>query len=679
MSHGWYTSPVPSLDFFIGKGGVGKTTVSSAYACWRAAQGGRVLLLSTDPAHSLFDVFELSSSRERQRVKVGGRALDVWQLRAERQFREFLDSYRDAVLDVLAAGTIFSREEVAPLLETTIPGMAEVSALLVLADLLGGREYDRIVVDTAPLGHTLRLFELPDSFLKLLRFLDVAASRDRILAQRFAGANIAGPAFLREWEKRAAGIREALAGRESRIVLVTTAEAFALNESVRAKKALAEMDPPLRVGEIVLNRATPTLRQNRAEGWATHECPRCATEAKRTEHAEDFLQRNFSRTKILMAEDAGAPIAGTASLLAFGEHVFEGTELRLAVKAPKVPEIGFEQEAWPEPDTALSLTIGKGGVGKTTISAGLGFVARNSHPSQNRARVGHATARVGHPVTICSTDPAPSLDDVFGENVGDEPVSVLGDGGLRAMEIDAAAQFRRWAQKIKENVADALGGSAGGLHVDLSFEREMITALLDMAPPGMDELSATFRILDLLEDSASDRMRAAGPTRVIIDMAPTGHALELLRMPERIQLWARLILRALAPHRQLRMAQDAAVEVAKVGQDARRLAGVLRDPKESCVYVVMLAEPLPDRETARLIRDLDGLGVHRGPTMVNRVLLQGGGRCRRCETRARFQMATLGRLRQQGFGTLLALPEEAAPVAGAAALRKFTRKLWRIV
>ena len=101
---------MPSLDFFIGKGGVGKTTVSSAYACWQAAQGGRVLLLSTDPAHSLFDVFDLRSSRERQRVRVGGRGLDVWQLRAEREFRDFLDSYREQVLDVLAAGTIFSRK-----------------------------------------------------------------------------------------------------------------------------------------------------------------------------------------------------------------------------------------------------------------------------------------------------------------------------------------------------------------------------------------------------------------------------------------------------------------------------------------------------------------------------------------------------------------------------------------
>jgi hypothetical protein len=63
---------------------------------------------------------------------------------------------------------------------------------------------------------------------------------------------------------------------------------------------------------------------------------------------------------------------------------------------------------------------------------------------------------------------------------------------------------------------------------------------------------------------------------------------------------------------------------------------------------------------------------------VNRVLLAGASSCRRCERVARFQAATLARLRRQDFGTLLAVPEQASPVAGATALKKFTRELWRI-
>jgi arsenite-transporting ATPase len=382
---------------------------------------------------------------------------------------------------------------------------------------------------------------------------------------------------------------------------------------------------------------------------------------------------------VRIAEDIGAPIAGAEALLSFGRHVFEGAKVDSRPPFQKQSgwgtQIKFTEAKWPVLDTPLSLTIGKGGVGKTTISAALSYVTRRDHPET--------------PLTICSTDPAPSLDDVFRQKIGDRPMSVLGDAGFRAAEMDAAADFRRWTAKVKDKLTDAFGGTSGSVHIDLSFEREVITALLDMVPPGMDELVATFRIVDLLREK--DQRRAADnpeQARVVIDMAPTGHALELLRMPERIQLWTRLILRALAPHRSLAMAQEAAVEIATIGQQVRELAKTLHDPRRCRVYVVMLPEPLPDRETARLVEDLKDLGVALGPVFVNRVLKTPGSanttltrrtqRCRRCETAARFQMATLARLKREHFGTLLAVPEHPAPIAGAAGLKRLTRELWRI-
>src|SRR5437763_1522757 len=131
-----------------------------------------------------------------------------------------------------------------------------------------------------------------------------------------------------------------------------------------------------------------------------------------------------------------------------------------------------------------------------------------------------------------------------------------------------------------------------GIHVNLSFDRQVISALLDIVPPGVDELFAIFRILDLLEVPGQ---------KVIIDMAPTGHALELLRMPERILLWSRLLLKSLAPHRRMSLARDVAVQIATLSHRVRELAGMLKDGRSSRVVPVMLAEPLPDRETIRLL------------------------------------------------------------------------------
>ena len=78
--------------------------------------------------------------------------------------------------------------------------------------------------------------------------------------------------------------------------------------------------------------------------------------------------------------------------------------------------------------------------------------------------------------------------------------------------------------------------------------REVFSALLDIVPPGVDEIFAIFKILDL----------AAEDTTIVIDMAPTGHALELLRTPERLVVWTRLLLKSLSAHRTLPLAQELA-------------------------------------------------------------------------------------------------------------------------
>jgi arsenite-transporting ATPase len=207
--------------------------------------------------------------------------------------------------------------------------------------------------------------------------------------------------------------------------------------------------------------------------------------------------------------------------------------------------------------------------------------------------------------------------------------------------------------------------------VDLSFERRIFSALLDIVPPGVDEIFAIFRILDLVE---------GGEGVVLIDMAPTGHALELLRMPDRMLLWSRLLLKSLAAHRTLPLAQDLAVEIATVGQRARELLARLKDPRQALLVPVMLAEPMPDRETERLLAAIDEIGAHAAPLFVNRVLFpEQTGRCPRCARAARWQQATLAAVaRRRRGGALFVVPDFGREIAGNKDLEGFTRKLWRI-
>src|SRR6185437_3533487 len=178
---------------------------------------------------------------------------------------------------------------------------------------------------------------------------------------------------------------------------------------------------------------------------------------------------------------------------------------------------------------------GKGGVGKTTVSAGVAYARRQRNKSEK--------------LLICSTDPAPSLDDVFAQSVGDTPKTVLKDAKLQAVEVDSTAEYLAWSRRVKRIMADSLQTEQGGVHLELSFEHEMISALLDIVPPGVDEIFAVFKLLDFI---------AAREQALVVDMAPTGHALELLRTPERLVVWTRLLLKSLSAHRKLPLAQELA-------------------------------------------------------------------------------------------------------------------------
>ena len=173
----------PQLTFFLGKGGVGKTTVSTAYALHASAKRGRrVVLISTDPAHSLGDVLDVKLKSGMQRLP-GTRSgqLSVWQEDAGVRFEEFLDEYREAITALVEQGTFLSRNEIEAFLETALPGLAEVSALLTIGDLLESGKFDEIVVDTAPIGHTLQLFRIPTQLSRFLEFLELSGQRDQVL------------------------------------------------------------------------------------------------------------------------------------------------------------------------------------------------------------------------------------------------------------------------------------------------------------------------------------------------------------------------------------------------------------------------------------------------------------------------------------------------------------------
>lgn len=246
--------------FFGGKGGVGKTTIASATAIFllhTSKRNDSILLFSTDPAHSLSDSLD---------AKVGNRLVEVKQYRGARLFAYEMDAslalerFRAAHGEVLAEiaerGTLLDEEDINQLLNLSLPGLDEVMSLFELSEVDRAGKYARIVVDTAPSGHTSRLLRLPEVFERIVRTLDLMGEKHRYMIEQFARRRAPVDKvelFLRDLTERIASVRTLLYDQEqTSFTLVTIPEAMSVRETERYLELLQEQGVPVR--DLIVNR-----------------------------------------------------------------------------------------------------------------------------------------------------------------------------------------------------------------------------------------------------------------------------------------------------------------------------------------------------------------------------------------------------------------------------------------
>ncbi len=286
---------------------------------------------------------------------------------------------------------------------------------------------------------------------------------------------------------------------------------------------------------------------------------------------------------------------------------------------------------------------GKGGVGKTTVAATIAL----SLARERRARR----------VLLLSTDPAHSLADVFATAVGDRAVTLpKAPPNLFVREVDAAAALAT----RRRDIDAALDEIAGSLRAAWDVRAN---DLMDLAPPGIDEL---FGLLSVFEARADYDV-------IIVDTAPTGHALRLLEMPETARAWVQMLMRVLLKYRTLVRPGKLAAELVDVSKSIRAFQATLRDRTSTRVLVVTRAAQLPRRETARLVARLERLGLHVSGIVVN-ALTPRAGTCRRCRRTRTAEQRELAALRR-GVGRrgIIRTPLVAPPPRGVPALERWAQ------
>ncbi|MGN4680341.1 MULTISPECIES: arsenical pump-driving ATPase [unclassified Bacillus cereus group] len=501
--------------FFTGKGGVGKTSTACATAITLADMGKQVLLISTDPASNLQDVFEIELTNKPKEIPSVPN-LQVANLDPETAAHEYKERvvgpYRGKLPDAVIATM---EEQLSGACTVEMAAFDEFSTLLTNKELTS--KFDHIIFDTAPTGHTLRLLQLPTAW-------------SGFLEESTHGASCLGPlAGLGDKKELYNQTVQALSNpNQTMLLLVTRPDSSPLQEAERAAHELKEIGVSNQF--LLVNGILKDYVQNDDVSNALFKRQSSALENM----AEEL--KNLPMYEVPLVPFNVTGIENMRKLVQPMENLSISAEETNTVSIPSLQTLITNLS---ESGKRVIFTMGKGGVGKTTVASAIAV----------------GLAEKGHHVHLTTTDPAAHIDYVMhGEQ-----------GNITISRIDPKVEVENYRKEVIEQAKDTVDEEG------LAYLEE------DLRSPCTEEI-AVFRALADIVERANDEI-------VVIDTAPTGHTLLLL---DAAQTYHKEIARS----------------TGEVPQSVKNLLPRLRNPEETSVVIVTLAEATPVHEASRLQEDL---------------------------------------------------------------------------
>ena len=501
--------------FFTGKGGVGKTSTACATAITLADMGKQVLLISTDPASNLQDVFEIELTNKPKEIP-SVLNLQVANLDPETAAHEYKERvvgpYRGKLPDAVIATM---EEQLSGACTVEMAAFDEFSTLLTNKELTS--KFDHIIFDTAPTGHTLRLLQLPTAW-------------SGFLEESTHGASCLGPlAGLGDKKELYNQTVQALSNpNQTMLLLVTRPDSSPLQEAERAAHELKEIGVSNQF--LLVNGILKDYMQSDNVSNALFK-----RQSRALENMAKEL-KDLPTYEIPLVPFNVTGIENMRKLVQPMENLSISDEETNTVSIPSLQTLITNLS---ESGKRVIFTMGKGGVGKTTVASAIAV----------------GLAEKGHHVHLTTTDPAAHIDYVMhGEQ-----------GNITISRIDPKVEVENYRKEVIEQAKDTVDEEG------LAYLEE------DLRSPCTEEI-AVFRALADIVERANDEI-------VVIDTAPTGHTLLLL---DAAQTYHKEIARS----------------TGEVPQSVKNLLPRLRNPEETSVVIVTLAEATPVHEASRLQEDL---------------------------------------------------------------------------
>ena len=451
--------------FFTGKGGVGKTSLACATAVTLADGGKKVLLVSTDPASNLDEVLETKlASKPRPIIGAPGlSALNIDPAEAAREYRERLvEPYRDK----LPAATLRSMEE-----QLSGACTMEIAAFDEFSKLIGNPDattaFDHVIFDTAPTGHTLRLMQLPMAWKG---FLESSST----------GTSCLGPlvGLQAQRELYTGAVTAMTDGRQTTLVLVSRPQRAALKEAERTSNELAALG--VRNQMLILNGLYRAQLRDDEIALALE---------RRSDEALHGMESFLARMRVSEVKLRSYSLIGIEAL----RKLFTPGDERVAAPVAKpfaLEGLSLEPFAALMDDLArmrrgVIMTMGKGGVGKTTIASA----------------IAGELARRGFSVHLSTTDPAAHVADTIGRIPG-----------VRVSRIDPLNETKAYVDHVMNTVGSTLDEQGRALLEE------------DLRSPCTEEIA----VFKAFARTVADGQHGF----IVLDTAPTGHTLLLLDATE---------------------------------------------------------------------------------------------------------------------------------------------------